>query len=228
MRRADRLLQIVQILRRNRRPTTADMLADELEVVPRTIYRDIVTLQSTGVPVRGEAGVGYVLEAGYDLPPLMFNAEEVEAIVLGALLVSDKNDPELAKAARDVVAKISSVLPSPMREQMDRSALLVPHLRPQPPDEAENLPLLRKAVRSFRKLAIAYEDANGDTSDRTIWPLGLAYFTTTTLVCSWCELRNDFRVFRADRVRNAVMLEEKFNGRNGALLAEFLENDRRT
>ena len=222
MRRADRLLQILQILRRNRRPVTAAELSEELEVVPRTVYRDIVSLQSTGVPVRGETGIGYVLDDGYDLPPLMFTAEEVEAIVLGALLVTEKNDPELAKASQDVVAKVSAILPESLRDQVGRSALLVPQLRQNVAKDARHMPMLRKAVREYRMLDIGYRDLKGDPTRRRIWPLGLAYFFDATLVCAWCELRQDFRAFRVDRIVDCEMNEIRFNHQNGALLSQFL------
>lgn len=127
MRKADRLLQIIQVLRRRRVPTTAEQLAEELEVTPRTIYRDVAALQASRVPIEGQAGMGYMLRPGYDLPPLMFGAEELEAVALGARMVADRGDPELARAAENVLAKVSAVLPDRLADQMWRAALMVPH-----------------------------------------------------------------------------------------------------
>ena len=223
MRRADRLLQIVQALRRRKGPTTARGLADELEVAPRTIYRDIADLQAANVPIAGAAGVGYVLRAGYDLPPLMFDADEIEAIVLGARLVVDRGDPELARAARDVLAKVSAVVPDALSRQMDRAALLVHQRSPEELAFGKFLPSIRRATREHRKLRLDYVDLEEQTSARTIWPLGIYFFSHVTLVCAWCELRMDFRSFRANRVRTCALLPESFDAKNGALLRTFLE-----
>lgn len=222
MRRADRLLQIVQILRRRGRPTTAAALADELEVGPRTIYRDMVALQAARVPIEGEAGVGYVLKAGYDLPPMMFTADEIEAVVLGARMVIERGDPELSRAARDVIAKVENVVPTALADQMWRAALLVPHPLEDGVGFGDHVPVIRRAVRDSRKLAITYTDARDQPSDRTIWPLGLYLFSHVTLVCAWCELRGDYRAFRSDRVTGCEVLTDHFDPRGGALMREFL------
>lgn len=221
MRRADRLLQIVQLLRRCRQPITAERIAEELEVVPRTVYRDIATLQASRVPIEGQAGVGYVLRAGYDLPPLMFNEQELEAIVLGSRMAADRGDPELARAAKNVLAKVSAVLPDQLSSQMWRAALMIPHRSAEAAAFGEHLPLIRKALRSQRKVEIGYSDVNGQASDRTLWPLGLYFLSHVTLVCAWCELRNDFRAFRADRIKTCMMSGDRFNAQNGALLRAF-------
>lgn len=223
MRRADRLLQIVQVLRRRRRPTTAETLAQELEVVPRTIYRDIAALQASGVPVEGQAGIGYLLRPGYDLPPLMFNAEELEAIVLGARMAADRGDPELARAAENVLAKVSSVLPRGASDQMWRARLMVPHRSAAAAAFGQHLPDIRHAVRDQQKLRIDYEDGHGAASSRTIWPLGLYFFSHVTIVCAWCEARQDFRAFRADRILACATLNDAFDARDGALLEAFFE-----
>jgi predicted DNA-binding transcriptional regulator YafY len=224
MRRADRLLQIVQALRRQRGPVTAQALADELEVSRRTIYRDILDLQASLVPIEGEAGLGYVLRPGYDLPPLMFNVEEVEAIVLGARLARDRGDPALARAADDVLAKVSAVLPPPMADVLQRSALLVPSRK----DDAlfgPHLSLLRQAVRDRAELSIDYADLSGSVTSRTIWPLALLFFSRATLLGAWCELRADFRFFRTDRITDPRTTGNRFNNHNGALLQALMSSE---
>lgn len=223
MRRADRLLQIVQILRRRpRTPTTALALAEELEVAPRTIYRDILALQSARVPIDGEAGVGYRLQPGYDLPPLMFNADEIEAITLGATMVIERGDPDLANAARDVLAKIQTVLPKRAADQLWKAALLVPHRLPEGVSFGAHLPSIRKAIRDHRKLRIDYSDAKDRVTSRTIWPLGLYLFSHVTLLCAWCETRKDYRAFRSERIHACEPYRDTFDPKNGALMKEFL------
>lgn len=222
MRRADRLLQIIQVLRRGSGPTTAAALAEELEVAPRTIYRDMVTLQAARVPIEGEAGVGYVLKAGYDLPPMMFTADEIEALVLGARMVVERGDPELSRAARDVLAKVETVVPGKVADQMWKAALLVPHPFEQGVGFGDHVPMIRRAIRDSRKLAITYTGANNEQSERTIWPLGLYLFSHATLVCAWCEQRGDYRAFRSDRVTRCEALAGRFDPRGGALMKEFL------
>lgn len=193
MRRADRLFQIIQVLRRRRRmPTTADELAAELEVNACTIHRDIGVLQASRVPIKGQAGVGYVLRSGYDLPPLMFAADELEAIVLGARLMADRGDPELARAAANVLAKVGSVLPERLADQLWRASLLVPHRPAEAAAFGVHLPIIRRAIRENRELKLTYEDAQQASSQRVIWPLGLYLFSHVTLVWTWCELRSVF------------------------------------
>jgi predicted DNA-binding transcriptional regulator YafY len=223
MRRADRLMQIVQVLRRRATATTAQMLADELEVVPRTIYRDIADLQSNGVPIDGEAGVGYVLRQGYDLPPLMFSETEVDAILVGARMVIARGDPELGRAALDVLAKLSDVLPEKLSRQMETSMLYAPSTVRPVGREADVMPIIRRAIRSSAKLSIAYRDQKAEETQRIIWPLGIAYFPQATMLAAWCELRNDYRAFRGDRVLTCAALDERFDPQGGELLAAFME-----
>ncbi len=219
MRRADRLLQIIQLLRRRRKPTTADYLAAELEISVRTVYRDMAALLASGVPVAGEAGVGYVLRAGYDLPPLMFTVEEIEAIVLGAHMVAKTGDAALARAAEDAVAKVAHVVPGDLRAALERTALFAWSYRPA---VTIDLALVRTAIRRERKLAIGYTDEKGAATRRCIWPLAIGYFSDTAVVGAWCELRGDFRHFRTDRIRTLEPLEERFDGRNGGLMKDYL------
>lgn len=205
MRRADRLFELVQRLRRARpRATTARALAEALEVSERTIYRDIEDLSLQGVPIRGEAGVGYVLERGYELPPLMFDEDEIEALVLGARVVRGWGDPALAAAAADALAKIESALPEPLRERVAGAALFALNLRPRRAD-GERLTTLRHAVRARNRVSFAYRDAQGRGSDRTVQPLGLFYWGETWTLGSWCELRESFRNFRVDRIEHLVV-----------------------
>lgn len=222
MRRADRLLQIIQILRRATAPVTASELASELEVVPRTIYRDIVTLQASRVPIEGAVGMGYVLRGGYDLPPLMFNSAEIDAIVLGLTMVKERGDAELARGADDALAKVQAVVPPDMLYQMRIAKLLVPHPLEDGVSFGEHVPLIRGAVREGRKLLINYQDAKGSPTTRIIWPLGLYLFSHVTMIGAWCEARDDYRAFRAERIRACRPLEERFDGRNGAMMAEFV------
>ena len=222
MRRADRLLQIVQILRRSNRPMTAATLASELEVVPRTIYRDIVALQASRVPIEGEVGIGYVLRGGYDLPPLMFNSAEIDAIVLGLAMVVERSDAELARGAEDALAKVKAVVPPDVLHHIRVAKLLVPHPLEDGVSFGEHVPLIRAAIRESRKLRIDYQDAKGSPTARTIWPLGLYLFSHVTMIGAWCEVRGDYRAFRAERVKGCRPLDERFNGRNGAMMAEFV------
>lgn len=221
MRRADRLFAIIQLMRR--KPTLrARDLAEALEVSERTVYRDIRDLMSSGVPIEGEAGVGYVLRAGFDLPPLMFNEAEIEALVLGARIVESWADAELAVAATDVIAKIEAVIPEGLRGYMANTALLAPsvhHMEPIAFDIAE----MRRAIRSQLKVHFCYADVLRQRSERTVRPLSLAYFGPVWLLAAWCELRDDFRTFRLDRMRDFAVLEERFRSERGKTLHDFLK-----
>ena len=197
--RAARLLQLLEALRGHRRPVSAAVLADTLQVSPRTLYRDIATLREQGAHIDGEAGVGYVLRPGFTLPPLMFGEEEIEALVLGASWVALQADPELAQAARQALQRISATLPPHLRLAVETSGMLVPrsahHTAPEP-----WLAVLRSAIRAEEKLLMDYQDADGQATCRTIWPFAMAFFQTSRVLVAWCELRQDFRHFRADRV----------------------------
>ncbi|WP_324260355.1 YafY family protein [Altererythrobacter sp. H2] len=210
MRRADRLFQIIQILRGSRRPVTARELADELERDPRTIYRDMADLLASGVPVRGEAGVGYVLEAGYDLPPLMLTPDEIEAALLGAQWVIERGDAALARGARDLVAKLHAILPADLRSLADGSGLLAAGDARGMVSDAIDMQALRRAIPERRKLAIGYRDEQGRTSERIVWPIHIGYFEKVRLIVGWCELRGAFRNFRSDRIASATILPECF------------------
>lgn len=220
MRRADRLFEIIQHLRRHATSRARD-LAEALEVSERTIYRDISDLVASGVPIEGEAGVGYVLRAGFDLPPLMFSEQEIEALVLGARIVESWADDELAEAASNAIAKIEAVIPERLRGYMANTALLAPSMHFMEPI-AFDLADLRRAVRHHRKVHFRYTDLVGQGSERTVRPLSLAYFGPVWVLAAWCELREDFRTFRLDRMVGFAVTEERFRQEAGKSLPDFL------
>lgn len=220
MRRSDRLFDIIQRLRTATRPTTAAALADELEVTPRTVYRDIATLQARRVPIEGAAGVGYVLRKGFDLPPLMFTIDEVEAIAVGARLVRRLKDPKLQEAANTVLAKVTVVVPERLRQHIaDTPVYVSPGMTPEA--EGADLAEVRAAIRDSRKLYIAYADEQGRRTNRVIWPIAMAYYVDVTLVGAWCELRTDYRNFRVERIQSSKVLDEHFDQDNGRLFREW-------
>ena len=223
MRRADRLFEIIQVLRRRKLARARD-LAEKLEVSERTIYRDIGDLMASGVPIEGEAGVGYILREGYDLPPIMFNEQEIEALVLGVRIVESWADPELAAAAGNVIAKVETVIPERLRRHMEETALLAPadhftHAITIDPSR------LREAVRNSIKVHFSYADGEAQESERTVRPLGLAFYGPAWLLVSWCELRQDFRSFRLDRMRKLTVLDEAFQPEPGKTILDFMKRD---
>lgn len=223
MRRTERLFRIIQILRRKRRPVTGHELAGELEVSLRTLYRDMAELIAQRVPIRGEAGTGYVLERGYDMPPLMLTADELEAAVLGAKWVAARGDDALARGAEDLIAKLSSVVP-PELEPVIVDAGVYPVTRYDGRiEDSFDVSLARTAIRHQQKLHIDYADEQGRVSSRTVWPFIIAYWENVRLVCAWCELRQDFRHFRTDRVQAATLLDERFRERVLVLRARWNE-----
>jgi predicted DNA-binding transcriptional regulator YafY len=222
MRRADRLFQIVQHLR-GRRLTTAAGLAGSLGVSERTIYRDIRDLPLSGVPVEGEAGVGYRLRAGFDLPPIMFTADEVEALVSGARIVEAWGGPALANHVRSAISKISLALPPARREEAGRTRLFAPEFHVQP-DAFAGIETLRRAVLERRKLRIEYIDSEKKVSRRIVRPLALYFWGTAWSLAAWCESRSDFRNFRLDRIRGVDVLPETFEESPGRSLADFVSS----
>lgn len=219
MRRADRLFQIVQHLRR-RRVTTATRLAEALGVSPRTIYRDIRDLSLSGVPVEGEAGIGYALPRGFDIPPLMFTEEEIEALVLGARIVQSWADATLARAADGALAKVENVLPPRLKDRVPDAALFAPDFHIRAELNAALGPL-REAIRDRRKVRFGYRDRGGAATERTVRPLGLFYWGSAWSLGAWCETRRDFRNFRLDRMTDLDPLGEKFEPAPGQTLADF-------
>ncbi|MCF6123930.1 YafY family transcriptional regulator [Mesorhizobium sp. M7A.F.Ca.CA.001.07.2.1] len=219
MSRSERLLDLIQCLRRHRRPVSGQALADELGISIRTLYRDIATLQGQGAPIEGEAGVGYVLKPGFMLPPLMFSDEEIEAIVLGSRWVAKQPDQRLSAAAANALAKIAAVLPDDLREDLDASTLLVGP--PAAVIESIDLGLVRQAIRNERKLGFLYRDAGGAASERVVWPFALGFFDKVRVVVAWCEMRHDFRHFRADRIAELQATNTRYPRRRQALLKEW-------
>ncbi len=220
MRRADRLFQLIQLLRR-RRVVTAAYLAHRLEVSERTVYRDVRDLMRSGVPIQGEAGVGYSLSRSFDLPPLMFTEDEIEALVLGARVVRSWADPALAGAAGDALDKIETVLPAHLKERVASSALFALNFD-QTDETTDALAVLRAAVRDRTKVRFAYERGDGTPSSRTVRPLSLSFVAPRWWLSGWCELREDFRTFRVDRMSDLAALDERFASEPGRTLADFL------
>ena len=218
MNRSTRLFEIIQLLRSSRRSLTAQEIADTLEVTKRTVYRDIVTLQSMRVPIDGEAGVGYIMRPGFDLPPLMFTAEEVEAIAVGLSLLGRTGDPGLESAARSVVRKISDVLPEENPYGLLSQSVFTSSWHDIPVSDIDPA-LLRQAIRDERKLEIQYADQNGVVSARTILPLAMVYYVDALVLAAWCELRTAYRHFRVDRMKQCDMTEQCFK-ESGAMLRE--------
>lgn len=222
MSRSARLLELIQILRQHRYPVTGAKLAAELGISIRTLYRDIVTLQSQGAQIDGEPGLGYVLRPGFMLPPLMFSEEEIEALVLGSRWVAGRADSQLKSAARKALAKIAAVLPADLRYQLDATALLIgPNQLIAAGDE--ELTTIRKAIRAEQKILITYIDVKENETQRTIWPFALGFFERVRIVIAWCELRQEFRHFRTDRITKLVVSETRYPQRRQTLLKKWRE-----
>lgn len=225
MRRADRLFQIIQLLRRHR-VLTAAAIAAELEVSERTVYRDVRDLERSGVPVEGEAGVGYMLRRGFDLPPLMFSEAEVEALVLGTRVVTSWGDPALAKAAGDALARVESALPDRLRARLANTRLYAPGFH-VPEHVVEALAATRAAIEAHRKLHLAYADLEGARTERDVRPLGLFFWGATWSMTAWCELRDAFRNFRLDRIASLETLPARFIDEPGKTLEDYFALEQR-
>lgn len=217
MSRAQRLLDLIQVLRRHRRAVSGAVLADELGISLRTLYRDIETLKAQGAHIDGEAGVGYVLRPGFMLPPLMFSEEEIEALVLGSRWVSERADGLLGKAARNVLTKITAVLPDDLKDGIEHSGLLIGPGDAVPAGDIE-LPAIREAIRSERKMRIVYADEQGNSTRRTVWPAALAFYDRVRVIVAWCELRGGYRHFRTDRIADLEITTERYPRRRASLL----------
>ncbi|MFA6265706.1 MAG: YafY family protein [Pseudolabrys sp.] len=218
MSRAVRLLDLVQLLRRRRHPVSGQELAGELGISLRTLYRDIASLQSQGAPIEGEPGVGYVLRPGFTLPPLMFSEDEVEALMLGSHWVAENGDPRLAQAAMDVMAKVAAVSPPERRAQFDSPGLLIV---PRNAGEIGALAPVRDAIRRERKLDIDYSDGGKAATRRTIWPFAVGFFEQARIVAAWCELRQDYRHFRIDRITTITETGTRYPRRRVTLMKEW-------
>lgn len=224
MSRSERLLDLLQLLRRHRQPLSGALIAADMGISLRTLYRDIATLQSQGASIDGAPGLGYLLKPGFTLPPLMFSADEVEALVLGSRWVVQRGDSRLAAAARDALAKIAAVLPAGLRHELDTSALIVAPGEPIAAGDAE-VAAIRAAIRLEHKLDIRYRDGAGKDSSRTIWPFALGFFDRARVVVAWCELRESIRHFRTDRIIGLVPRGERYPRRRQALLKDWREKE---
>jgi predicted DNA-binding transcriptional regulator YafY len=217
MSRSERLLELIQTLRRYRRPVSGQTLADETNVSLRTLYRDIATLQAQGADIEGEPGMGYILKPGFLLPPLMFSEDEIEALVLGSRWVASRTDSDLSRAASNVLAKIAAVLPDDMKPKLEGSNLLVPQYHNEIADVVD-LSLVRKAIRNEHIVEIGYVDAAGVPTERRIWPFALGFYDRVRVVAAWCEMRNDFRNFRTDRIQRMEPQGKRYPRRKAELL----------
>lgn len=222
MSRAERLLDLLQLLRRHRRAVSGADIAAELGISLRTLYRDIATLQAQGACIDGAPGLGYVLKPGFTLPPLMFSTDEVEALALGSRWVADRGDARLAAAARNALAKIAAVLPPDLRHDMDTSALLVGPGEPLAAGDVE-VATFRQAIRQERKVQISYRDAADHDTSRIIWPFAIGFFDRVQVVVAWCELRQSIRHFRTDRIITLALSDDRYPRRRQALMKEWRE-----
>lgn len=221
MHKAERLFQLVILLRRSRTITARD-LADQLGVSERTIYRDIQSLVLSGVPVEGEAGVGYILRRDFDLPPLMFTSEEAQALLLGARMVQAWGDADLEAAARGALDKVRAVASRAMLDALDSQTILVPDFHIDP-IVRKRLGIVRRGILEQRKIRFEYTRADGERAERTVRPLGLFYWGNTWSFAAWCELRRAFRNFRVDRMGGMAVLPEQFANEPGKSLEEYIE-----
>ena len=220
MDKTERLFSVMDALRRHRRPVTASALATEQGVSVRTLYRDIQTLIGLGAPIDGEAGVGYMLRPGFFLPPLMFSAEELEALVLGARWVEGRPDAGLAGAAKNALAKIATASPDDLRDRINSTGLWAAQAVWSQHKEPV-LGIVREAMRTEKTLQLSYANEAGATSERPIWPVTLAYYEEKQIIGAWCLLRQDFRNFRVDRVRDATLTGAPFGKRRAILMKEW-------
>lgn len=226
MRRADRLFQIVLMMGRGR-VVTAQQLAERLEVSPRTIYRDIADLIAAGTPIDGAAGVGYRLRPGYQVPPLMFDREELEALAFGAVMVQTWTDPSLARAAERALAKVDAVLPGHLRGRWDKQMVVAPSFF-IPPETIGAMAQLRQAIDQRQTVDLTYRREDGERAQRIVWPLGLVFWGNKWTLAGWCELRNDFRTFRLDRVLAITLRPTQFPDLPGRRFKDYIAhaNDR--
>ena len=222
MRRAERLFQLIQLIR-GRRLSTAAFLATRLEVSPRSVYRDVADLMAQGVPIEGEAGVGYRMRAGFDLPPLMFTHAEAQALVAAVRIAQPRLDTALGQHAEAALSKILAVLPAPARAAAESLAVYAPPVGPDPATR-DRLETLRVAAETRHKLHLHYLDLKDVRSQRTVWPLGCFYWGEVWTLAAWCETRIGFRSFRVDRMQHVSVLPEHFRDEAGKTLADLLRS----
>ena len=221
MRRADRLFRIVQLLRRRRTIVTAAQIAEKLDISERTVYRDIRDLVDAGTPIDGEAGVGYRLQPGYDLPPLMFDREEIQALVLGARIVRQVGDPALARASESILSKVAAMLPKELEPLLADARLFMPGTVAMGRSAAA-LAVTREALIAQRRMRLRYASERGEETERTVRPLGVFFWGKTWTLAAWCELRNGFRNFRLDRLVGEPTLQDRFDDEPGRTLRDML------
>lgn len=223
MHRAERLFQLTTLLRNRRTVLTAKQLSDHLRVSERTIYRDIQSLSLSGVPIEGEAGVGYRLSHRYQLPPLMFDREEVEALLLGARMVSGWADADMAQHANQAIQKILAVLPDHLRHSDESLPLLVPNMEEVQKYYTAHSQTIRAAIRIRQRVRIDYTRADEQQSNRTIEPLGLIFWGKVWTLVAWCQLRSAYRTFRLDRIQALDITSEHFETSDNKSLKHFLQ-----
>jgi predicted DNA-binding transcriptional regulator YafY len=219
MNRTERLFALMDALRRHRRPVTAASLADELKVSMRTIYRDVQVLIGLGAPIDGEAGLGYLLRPGFFLPPLMFDEDELEALVLGARWVARQSDSALTQAASNALAKIAAASPKDLRDTMANTGLWVAKL--ETAQTVTDIKLVREAIRREQKLQIHYVAQTGVSTERAIWPIAMAFYERRQTVAAWCELRSAFRHFRTDRITAMAATGQRYPRRRAELVKDW-------
>lgn len=222
MQRAERLFQLLTLLRNRRTVMTAKQLSEHLSVSERTVYRDIQSLSLSGVPVEGEAGVGYRLSHRYQLPPLMFDRHEVEALLLGARMVSSWGDTDMAAHAKQAIQKILAVLPDHLRHSDETLPLLVPNIEEIQKFYTAHSQQIREAIRTRQRIDIEYTRADSQISTRIIEPLGLIFWGKVWTLVAWCQLRCEYRTFRLDRINQLTVLEEQFETNDNKSLKHFL------
>ena len=220
MSRAQRLLDLIQLLRRHRQAVSGEALARELGISLRTLYRDIATLQAQGAQIDGAPGLGYLMRAGFMLPPLMFTEDEIEALVLGSRWVAGRSDSRLGDAARNAIAKIAAVLPPQLKHELESSALIVGPGAPLAAGD-EELVTIRHAIRHEHRLSITYRDLKDSLTERTIWPFALGFFDQVRVVVAWCELRSAMRHFRTDRIAALGETGQRYQRRRADLLKDW-------
>lgn len=219
MRKSERLFEIVQLLRRAGGPVSAQKIGQELGTSQRSVYRDIAALKAQDVPIRGEAGIGYVLEKGFDMPPLMLTSDELDAAVLGAHWVASRGEPDLAKAALNLLAKIEVVIPERLRKQvLEPATSVAPVARSH---DGVTSSLMRSAIRAHKKMMLDYQDKNGVRTSRVVWPVLLGYRDAGRILAAWCEMRGAFRYFRTERILSAEILEPRIPENARALRARW-------
>jgi len=216
MSRPTRMFEIIQLLRTAKTPVTAEEIGNALEVSKRTAYRDIAALQSMRIPIDGEAGIGYIMRPGFDLPPLAFDSDEVEAIVVGLALLTRTGDSGLQRAAKRVASKIGDSLPDQADSNFANDALHVSSWN-SIPETTINISLLRHAIRDEEKLSLSYSNAKKQSTERIILPLAIIYYIDVIVLTAWCELREDFRHFRVDRLSKCDLTGRFFSGEGNQL-----------